>query len=245
MAYDFQGTFTASQFKRLQTYIQNQVQLIDSRIAHLKVELERIGDLAFAYDAGGVPKAYANDPPTTYCGKLYGAYQALGGDVEYDLQVRKTSDPVFLLTGSETKPVQMVSNGEVLGGLGLNNATSAGLVQNLRNWVEGDLQRRRNSLERKIRRAIDYGEQLKAEINELVLLKKDIETEGSLGFYFAAIENLKNDRQYLAITNDEKNLDPHGKGAYAPEFPYMPGPKGTPAASYGRSRDGFVVPEQE
>ena len=96
MAFDFQGTFTASQFERFKTYLRNQVGLIDDRIAHLTAEIDRVGDLAFAYDSGGNPSAITEDPPTTYCGKLYGAYSVLGGEVEFDLQVRSTSQGVLM-----------------------------------------------------------------------------------------------------------------------------------------------------
>jgi hypothetical protein len=244
LAFDIQGTFTASQFARFKTYVRNQVQLIDARIAHLKAERDRIGNLAFAYDSGGLPTAFANDPPMTYCGKLFGAYEALGGDVEFDLQVRSTTQPVFLLKGDETRPAQMMSNGEVLSVAGLSDAESAIYMQKIRGWLGGDLQRRRESLERKIRRAIDYAEQLDAEINELELLKASADTDGSLEFYIKQMDALANDRRYMAITNDTDNPDPHGKFARAPVAGYMPGPKGTAATTYERTLDGLVKPQK-
>ena len=243
MAYNFQGTLTATQFARFKIYVRNQVQLIDARIAHLKAERDRIGDLAFAYDSGGLPTAYANDPPMTYCGKLFGAYEALGGDVEFDLQVRSTSQPVFLLKGDETRSPQLMSNGEVLCVGGLSDAESALYMQKIRGWVESDLQRRRESLERKIRRAIDYAEQLDTEINELELLKASADTDGSLEFYIKEMDALANDPRYTAVTNDTNNPDPHGKFARAPVAGYMPGPKGTAATSYERTLDGLVKPQ--
>jgi len=244
MSYDFQGTFTASQFARFKTYVQNQVQLIDVRIAHLKAERARVGDLAFAYDSGGIPTAMAHDPPDTYCGRLFGAYEVLGGDAEFDLQVRSTSQPVFLLAGSETQPAQMMNNGEVMGVSGLSDAESAVVVQKLRGWVSADLQRRRDCLERKLRRAVDYSEQLDAEISELTLLKASADTEGSLEFFLATIDSLTADRQYMAITQDN-DADPHGKFARAPVAGYMPGGggKGASATTYERTLDGLVKPE--
>jgi hypothetical protein len=244
LAYNFGGTLTATQFARFKTYVRNQVQLIDARIDHLKAERDRIGNLAFAYDSGGLPTAFANDPPMTYCGKLFGAYEALGGDVEFDLQVRSVSQPVFLLKGDETRPAQMMSNGEVLGVAGLSDAESALYMQKIRGWLGGDLQRRRESLERKIRRAIDYAEQLDAEINELELLKASADTDGSLEFYIKQMDALANDRRYMAITNDTDNPDPHGKFAHAPVAGYMPGPKGTAATTYERTLDGLVKPQK-
>jgi hypothetical protein len=220
------------------------VQLIDGRIAHLKAERDRIGNLAFAYDAGGVPTALTDDPPTTYCGKLYGAYVALGGNAEFDLQVRSTNQPVFQLEGDEVQDSQLMSNGEVISVLGLSDAESAILMQRMRGWVQGDLHRRRDYLERKIRRALDYSEQLSAEISELETLKSSVDTDGSLEFLITEMEALSSNRGYTAITDDSGSPDPHGKFARAPVAGYMPGPKGAPVTSYQRTLDGLVKPEE-
>lgn len=246
MAFDFQGTFSVSQFARLKAYLRDQVQLIDARIAHLKAERDRIGDLSFAYDSGGIPTGVANDPPLTYCGKLFGAYEALGGDVEFDLQVRGTSQPVFQLAGDETQAAQLMSNGEVIGVLGLSDAESSILVQKLRGWTEGDLHRRRDALERKLRRAIDYAEQLEAEISELQNLKLSIDTDGSLEFLISGVDTLGADRQYTAITDDSASPDPYGKFVKAPVAGYMPGGggKGAKATTYERTLDGLVKPNE-
>jgi len=243
MSHDIQGTFTASQFARFQTYVRNQVQLIDARIAHLQAERDRVGNLAFAYDSGGLPTAFKDDPPNTYCGKLFGAYEALGGDAEFDLQVRNASQPVFRLEGSETQPAQLLSNGEVISVLGMADAPSATIMQKMRKWIEGDLHRRRDYLERKIRRAVDYAEQLDAEIKELKLLKASVDTEGSLEFYIKEMGTLITDSAYMAATNDEANLDPHGKLARAPMAGYTPSEKGATATSYERTLDGPVKPQ--
>lgn len=242
MSFEFQGTFTTSQFARFREYIRNQVQNIDARIQHLRAERDRVGDLAFAFDSGGNPTGFANDPPTTYCGKLFGAYEALGGDVEFDLQVRSTQQPVFRLEGDETQAAQLMSNGEVLSVLGLSDAESSLLMQQMRSWVADDLQRRRDALERKIRRAIDYAEQLDAEISDLTLLKQSVETQGSLEFMIRNMETLAADGQYTAITNDDASPDPHGKFARAPVAGYMPGPDGADATTYERTTSGLAKP---
>lgn len=242
MAFEFGGTFTASQFARLRDYARAQLAAIDGRISHLKAERDRIGSLAFAYDQGGVPTHMAVDPPLTYCGKLFAAYEALGGDVEHDLQVRGTSQPVFMLTGTTTRAPQMMSNGEVIGQLGLSDAQSAVITQKIKSFVSGDLQRRRDALERKIRRALDYAEQLDAEISQLQLMRASAETKESLEYLLKAIDILSNDNRYMAITNDVENPDPHGKFARAPIAAYMPGPKGASAATYERTTSGLAKP---
>jgi hypothetical protein len=242
--FQFNGTLTASQFERFRTYLRNQVKLIDARIQHLQAERSRVGDLLFAYDSGGIPTGMSNDPPQTYCGKLFGAYEALGGDADFDLQVRSTDQPVFKLTGDAAQLSQLNSNGEVVGVGGLSDAASASIMQKLRGWTAGDLHYRRGALERKIRRAIDYAEQLDAEVSELQLMKASVDVEGSLEFMVSTMESFASDRRYMPVTNDA-NTDPHGKFARAPVASYMPGGggKGTTSTSYQRTVDGLVKPE--
>ena len=244
MAFEWNGTFTRSQFERFRSYVLEQVQLIDARIAHLNAERERVGDLSFAYDSGGLPTHVTADPPTTYIGKLYGAYEALGGNVEFDLQVRSTNQPVFRLAGDATRAAQLLSNGEAINVQGLGDAESAVTVQSMRGWVAGDLGRRRDAIEHKIRRAIDYAEQLRREASELELLKGAEDVEGSLAYYLKIIDSLTVQRDYMAITDDSAQPDPHGKFARAPMAPFMPGPKGATAISYERTLDGLVKPSQ-
>lgn len=244
MAFLFNGTFTVSQFTRFKEYVLAQKALIDARVAHLEAERDRIGDLSVAFDSSGNPTHVASDDQDTYLGRLFGAYEALGGDIEFDLQVRSTAQPVFRLPGDANRPAQLLSNGEVISYAGLGDAESALVMQAMRGWVDQDLNRRRESLERKIRRAIDYAEQLDAEIGQLKLLQRDEDVEGSLKHYVKVIENLAANRQYMAITNDENSPDPHGRFAKAPIAGYTPGEKGATAVSYERTVDGLVKPDQ-
>lgn len=244
MSFDFGGTFSASQFERFRDYARNQVAQVDQRIAHLKAERDRVGNLSFAYDAGGVPTKHSSDTPTTYCGKLFAAYEALGGNAEYDLQVRAATQPIYRIPGDTTRPAQLMSNGEVISALGLGDAPSSVTMQKLRSFVSGDLHRRRDYLERKIRRALDYAEQLDAEIAKLTMMKAKAETEESLEYLIKYIEDLAADKRYLAVTDDSKNPDPHGKLARAPVAPYTPDENGPRSAGYERSIEGFVTPAQ-
>lgn len=241
---EFNGTYTKSQFDRFRAYVNDQVQLIDARISHLKAERDRVGNLAFAYDSAGNPTVFTSDPPTTYCGKLFAAYEALGGDVEFDLQVRSTAQPVFRIPGDINTPSQMYSNGEVVGVLGLNDAPSAALTQKIRSWVFEDLHRRRLYLERKIKRAIDYAEQLNSEISELTALKGSVDSEASLAAYLQSVDAMTVDSRYTAITDDSNSPDPHGKFSHAPVAGYTPSAKGATANTYERTLNGLVKPTQ-
>lgn len=242
MAFQFLGTFTVSQFKRFEAYVRAQKQLVDARIAHLKAERDRIGGLAIAYDKDGNPTHVTSDEQHTYLGRLLGAYEVLGGSVEFDLQVRSSAQPVFRVPGDITRPAQLLSNGEVIANEGLGDAASATTIQAMRKWVEQDLLRRRESLERKIRRAIDYSEQLNAEIAELQLMKGSENEEGSLDYYVSIINGLKVDRNYMAITDDEASPDPHGRFAKAPIARFTPGPRGSVSDEFARTVKGLVTP---
>lgn len=244
MSFEFGGTFTASQFARFQEYAKEQLVQVDGRIAHLKAERDRIGNLAFAYDQEGKPTHSTVDPPTTYCGKLYAAYEALGGDVEHELQVRSKRQAVYVMAGDVTRAPQRLSNGEVISRPGLADGHSGVIMQKLRSFVAADLHRRREQLERKIRRALDYADQLDDEIAQLEKMRASAETSGSMEAYFKAIAELTADSRYFAITDDKDSPDPHGKFARAPVGAYTPGPKGTSATGYERTSKGLVKPTQ-
>ncbi len=243
MSFEFLGTFTKSQFTRFAAFVRAQTSLIDARIAHLKAEKARVGKLAFAFDSGGVPTGMASDSSATYAGRLFAVYEALGGDAFYDLQVRSTSQPVFKTTGDETRMAQTMSNGEVIGTPGLSDAQSAELFRQARDWAGETLNYRRNFLERKVRRLLDYSDQLQAEIDQLTTIKASASTSASLEFLLNGIQQLLSDRQYLAASDDSSTPDPHGKLAYAPFAAYMPGPDRPEIQDYERTFDGPVVPQ--
>lgn len=243
MAFDFLGTFTKSQFDRFSAFVRAQVQLIDGRIAHLKAEQVRVGNLAFAFDQGGAPTGMAADPPTTYCGKLFGVYEALGGDAQFDLQVRSTGQGVFLLKGDETTLPQMMSSGDIVGGAGLSDAETSELMGQTRSWAQDTLLYRREALERKIRRAIDYTEQLQTEINQLTAMKADVTVNGSLEFLIAGINQFVGDSRYFAASDDTAQPDPYGKKAYSKIAAYEPGPDRTEVDNYERTYGGETVPQ--
>ncbi len=226
MAFDMLGTFTASQFSRFSTWVQAQVGQIPARIQHLQAEATRVGGLTFAYDSGGVPTFVQPSDNTTYIGRLFQAYEALGGDAEFDLQTRQMTQPVFRTTGTPNQRSQVLSNGEVNSAPGLSDAPTAEFFRQARDWTYDAQFYRRDLLERKIRRAIDYVDQLNAEVTLLQQIAADASEAGSLGYIISGVEQLIANRYYLAATNDAAQPDPHGKGAYAPVAAYMPDPAG-------------------
>jgi hypothetical protein len=237
------GTFNKSQFTRLADYARSQLVYIDLRIKHLTIEQQRIGFLQFAYDSGGRPTSYATGTPgiNTYIGKLMAAYEVLGGDPFYDLQVRSLSQPVSYLKGTETATAKMLSNGEPLPLPGLADGDSGNAVRSMKSWTRGNIDRLER-IERKVRRAIDYSDQLQTEINELKKIKKSVEVDGSLENLIALVGQLFIDPTYRAIA-DDKGQDPFGKYTHAPMSSYDQGGTRTPTEgpSVERGADGYTV----
>jgi len=218
MAHDFLGTFNRSQFERFIAFARSQLPLIVARRNHLNAELARVGQVVFQYN-NGIPLGYAGDPPNSYMGKLLAAYEVLGGDPFKDLRVRMKTQPVFIIRGDETTDAQVTSGGEPLGGKGLLDGPTAVLMTIAKGWLSETLHGRFNRLERKIRRAMDYTDQLTTELEDLERLQQAAEIEGSLEFVAAQVEQLMGDRGYRAIY-DDKGEDPFGQKVYAPLASY-------------------------
>lgn len=221
--FDFLGTFNKSQFERLAAYARDRLAYVDARILHLTMEQQRIGFLKFAFDTAGKPTSYLTGSPgfNTYIGKLMAAYEVMGGDPFYDLQMRSKSDPVYYLKGDEVATSKVMSNGEPIPQQGLSDAPSGKAVRDIRAWMEDGIERL-DRLERKVRRAVDYSDQLQDEINLLKKVKQSVEAEGSLENLIASVGHLFTDPSYRAIS-DDKGADPFGKLIYAPMSSYDSG----------------------
>lgn len=230
LGFDFKGTFNTSGFKRFVAFATAQKADIAGRIVHLAAEQIRIGGLSFAYDGQGVPKEYVPEDDS-YIGKLVAAYEVLGGDPFFDLNIRTRSQAVFLIPGDAGTPAQLMSNGEVMGLPGKGDAQSAELMDNARGWMDDVLSYKRDYLERKIRRAVDYAEQLQDEIDALLLVVQPAAVEGSLDNIFGAINQLLADPNYRAIY-DDKGKDPNMKKVDAPLAIYGAGPDRAPDDLY-------------
>jgi hypothetical protein len=252
MAHDFLGTFNRSQFERFVTFVRAQQAQIGSRILHLRAEIARTGTLVFRFDNNNVPEAVTANPSDSYLGKLLAAYEVLGGNPFLDLRSRNKDQAVFVLQGSPAIPATKTSSGEALGSRGLQDAFSAELVRKLRRPVQESLDYRFTSLERKIRRAIDYAEQLGDEIRELQVMQAAATTSGSLEAVANQVQQLINNRNYRAIYDDQGS-DPLGLNTYAPFSQYDVDPPVDPAIGAPnriverpqRQGSGFVGPGEK
>lgn len=218
MAHDFLGTFNRSQLDRFLAFARSQLPLVDSRIQHLSAEQVRLGSIVFKFDQG-TPVGYAADPPDSYLGKLLAAYEVLGGSPFHDLRVRARTQPIFLVRGSDTAPSAYMSSGDVIGSRGLADAPSAVLLGRAKRWMEDTLHGRFGRLERKIRRALDYADQLQDEIEVLDRIKQVAEVDDSMESYASQLQQLMTDPNYRAIF-DDMGKDPFGFTTYAPFSSY-------------------------
>jgi len=238
VSHDFLGTFNKSQFERFLAFARSQLPLAADRIQHLQAEVSRIGTITFRYSKG-VPQGFASDPPESYLGKLLSAYEVLGGNPFIDLRVRLRTDPVFLVRGTETDGPQYMSNGEVIGAKGLSDSPTAELMRSAQIWIDDVMQARFASLERKIRRAVDYSDQLQLEIANLKTIQLAAASAGSLEYIAAQINQFLTDQNYRAVFDDGGG-DKFGFNVYAPFSSYdvLNGS----SSSAQRQNSGFVGP---
>jgi len=214
MAHDFLGTFNKSQWDRFMEFARSQVADIEERIAHLEAEITRIGRISFVWD-GGTPKGFTAAPSTSYLAKLLAAYEVLGGRPEYDLRTRLKTEPVFMLPGDVNTAPHTMSNGEIIGSKGLGDALSAELSRKAQEWLLDTMHWRFGRLERKIRRALDYKDQLYDEQTQLRTAVDAVTNPDSLEGVAETIAQLFTSRNYRAIFDDQ-GKDPFGSWSHAP-----------------------------
>jgi hypothetical protein len=221
MAHDWLGVFNQSQFQRWLDFARTQVPLVAARRIHLQSEISRVGTVIFKLDRG-VTQGYKGDPENSYLGKLLRAYEVLGGNPMLDLRVRLRTDPVFIIKGDEQAFAQMTSGGEPIGGKGLGDSVTSLLAQKGKSWLKDTTKARFNALERKIRRAMDYSDQLQIELQELAVIQMAADTQGSLEFIAAQIQQYISDKGYRAVYDDtaQGKADPLGLLTYAPLSSY-------------------------
>jgi hypothetical protein len=214
----FLGTFNRTQFQRFLAFVRSQVPYLDARIDHLRAEVFRVGELTFVFDNQNQPiRVTATDG--SYMAKLLAAYEVQGGNPFLDLRTRNMNQALFVVQGTASQEAQYMSNGEPLPNKGLQDAYSAELMRALREPFLDALHKRFGSLERKIRRALDYTDELRKEITVLSIYQEAATVEGSLEYIANQIEQLFSDRNYRAIY-DDGGSDPLGINTYAPFSQY-------------------------
>lgn len=215
MAHDFLGTFNSSQFERFLAFARSQVPTLAARILHLKAEAARVGKITFTFGTDNVPTKITVTEGS-YLAKLLAAYEVLGGNPYLDLRLRdRNTQAVFVVKATEGKSAQYMSSGEPLSGTALLDAPSAILMSRMKAPLAGVLHRRFGYLERKIRRALDYGDELQLEIDCLTKYQKAVTEPGSLEEMASRVQQLLVSPEYRAIYSDG-GQDPLGLNVHAP-----------------------------
>jgi hypothetical protein len=189
-------------FERFLTFARTQRPLIEARRLHLANEIARVGTVVMQFDKG-VPSGYSADPETSYLGKLMRAYEVMGGNAMLDLRLRQRTDPIYIVEGDLLAGPQFTSGGEPVGGRGQADAPTALMVQKAKRWLDNTTQVRFGRLERKIRRAMDYADQLQREMDELTTLQLAADIKGSLEYIAAQIQEYLADGNYRAVYDDQ------------------------------------------
>jgi hypothetical protein len=183
MAFNFFGTFTTGQWQAFKAFTQIQRKELVLRQQWLQKQLIMNGIFSTEYD-GPNPVSFSASAGS-YAAKLLSAYKILGGVPEQDMLLRTRDKPVFKTKGTnivDQSPGQteggysdVYSNGRRERGSQRFDRDLGLLVERLKDWQLESIKLKREKLEFKIKRAMDYSDQLKQEIDLIsVLLGVDI-----------------------------------------------------------------------
>jgi hypothetical protein len=182
MAFNFYGTASLDQLNALNKFSKYQEQDIKDRIAYLNMLLQKVGKFTTTFDSDtGLPSKYSASPDISYGAKLLAAYRAMGGVPEKDFFLRTRDKPVTLApgTGLTNDPDNVTG--------GYSSTLSDGTrVQSARfdrdigvrtevakRWMLEIIKRKREYLEFKIKRTIDYSDNIQLEIDMLKEMRVD------------------------------------------------------------------------
>jgi len=213
MAFNFFGTFTMGQWDVFRAFTAAQKVDIEARIKWLNREWFKVGKFKTDHDDDGNPTSYSVTPAGSYAAKLIEAYTILGGVLERDFLLRTLNKPVFLKRRASTSAAGGVdtvgyskefSNGRMLRGSQRFDRDVGLHIENLKRWQLEAIKTKRERLEFKIKRALDYSDQIGTEI---VLLKSLLEESGGLEDRMSDIDVFITDPQRMNFTD---STDKHG-----------------------------------
>jgi len=172
VAFNMYGTFTSGQWQAFKAFARIQRVDVQLRISWLQKQLSMNGIFTTVYD-GPNPVSFSASAGS-YAAKLIAAYRVLGGVPERDMLLRTSDKPVFKTKGTS---IQDQVNGDTSGGFSdtfSNGRRERGsqrfdrdlglLVEKLKDWQLEAIKAKRERLEFKIKRALDYSDQLQSEI---------------------------------------------------------------------------------
>jgi len=173
MAFNFFGTFTTGQWEDFKAFSRIQSMELRLRKSWLNRELLRIGIFITTYDGPYPVKFIA----TGYAGKLLRAYRILGGVPEQTMLLRTRDKPVFktrshdlTITNESTMSggfSDVYSNGRRERGTQRYDRDIGLKVESIKSWQLESIKFKRERLEFKIKRAMDYSDQIQQEIDKI------------------------------------------------------------------------------
>jgi uncharacterized protein YjgD (DUF1641 family) len=193
--FNFFGTCSRYQWEAFKAFSIIQKTELQLRNKWLSKELYRVGVFITTYDLDNLPESFSVTPVNSYGAKLLSAYKILGGNPEKEMLLRTRDLPVFLNRGDQ---LNTRSDGLSAGGYadtytngrrwrgGQRYDRDLGLcVEKLKNWQLESIKAKREKLEYKIKKALDYSDQLQ---QEQVLIKKLLTESGSVDALISKIE---------------------------------------------------------
>lgn len=180
MAFSFWGTFSTGQFEQLRLFAKVQERDLSDRKLWLSAQLQRNGIFVTDYDSATYLPISFTATPNSYADKLFTAYRALGGNPETEFLLRTTDKPVFLTRGVNISPNEgsdptsgysdLFTNGRRIRGTQRFDRDIGLKIEQLKSWQLESIKKKRESIEFKIKRALDYSDQLQREIDVINIL---------------------------------------------------------------------------
>lgn len=196
MAFSFYGVMTTGQWEAFKAFARIQVKELTLRRQWLEKQLSMNGVFVTEYD-GPDPVSFSASEGS-YAAKLLAAYRVLGGVPEREMLLRTRDKPVFK---TKAQPISDGSGGTVEGGFSdvySNGRRDRGTqrfdrdlgirVERLKSWQLEAIKMKRERLEYKIKRALDYSDQLQQEIAEIDSLLGDETVQGSAENQIVSVE---------------------------------------------------------
>lgn len=131
------------------------------------MELIRVGQLKCTYSDDNTTPLSFKANPNSYVGKLLQAYRMLGGVPENDMLLRTRENTVYLNRGASIDDAPRYTNGRVNRGGQIFDRPLGLSVEKLKRWQLESIKAKREHLEFKIKRALDYADQLEQEVELL------------------------------------------------------------------------------
>lgn len=210
MAFSFSGTFSIAQFEAFKAFAR--IQRLDLKIRKDYLQKQRLMIGIFITEYDGVRPSSFTASPGSYADKLLMAHKILGGHPEVDMLLRTIDQPVFLTRGAglsvdKNATVQggfsdIYSNGRRYRGDQRFDRDLGLKVEKLKKWQLETIKAKRERLEYKIKRALDYSDQLQIEIN---MIDKTL-SEG-LGGFDDQIVNIELQARKPQTSNITEDLD--------------------------------------